>query len=80
MKVIIRNAEQLAEAKAELADLKKAWRKTLNAQSYTIGSDQLNRASLKRIEEEISDYVTAIDEYETGGCTGRRTLRVVPVD
>lgn len=79
MTVIIRNSAQLQEAKEDLAALKKARRKILEAQSYTIGSDQLNRASLAEVTAEISAYEKAIDAYETYGSTKRRTKRFVPI-
>ncbi len=80
MTVIIKNKKQLEEAKEELALLKKARRKILaGGQSYTIGPNQLNRASLAEISEEISAYESAIDAYETNGTSKRRGKRVVPL-
>lgn len=79
MTVIIKNSVQLQEAKEELAALKKARKKILEAQSYTIGSDQINRASLAEVSAEISAYEKAIDAYETYGSTKRRIKRVVPL-
>ena len=80
MKVIIRNSTQLAKAKEELALLRDTWRRILEAQSYTVDTRQVNRASLKQIESEISDYEQAIDAYETRGSTRRRVARAVPLD
>jgi chromosome segregation ATPase len=79
MTKIIRNADQLAEAKAELEDLKKAKKKILQAQSYTTEVNQVTRANLKEVSEEISAYEQAIDAYERNGSTRRRAKRVVPV-
>ena len=79
MKVIIRNAQELAEAKADLADLKKVWKKILTAQSYSAGDIQLQRASLARIESEIDDFTEAIAAYEETGSTRRRAKRMIPV-
>lgn len=80
MTVIIKTKEQLKDAKETLEDLKKARKKILNGgQSYTIASNQMNRASLKEISEEISSYEQAIDAYETHGSTRRRTVRAVPM-
>jgi P2-related tail formation protein len=79
MTKIIRNAAQLAEAKEELADLKKAKKKILLAQSYSTDVNQVTRASLKEVSEEIEAYETAIDAYETNGSTKRRAKRVVPI-
>lgn len=80
MRVIIRNRMQLEKAKEELSLLRDAWRRILEAQSYTIDTRQVNRASLKQIEAEISDYEQAIDAYETRGSTKRRVARLVPLD
>lgn len=80
MTVIIKNETQLKEAKETLEDLKKARKKILaGGQSYTIGANQMNRASLKEISEEISAYEQAIDAYETYGSSKRRTARAVPL-
>ena len=80
MAVIIKNATQLSEAKAELNLLKKARRKILaGAQSYTMGPNQLTRANLAEISKEISEYETAIDRYETSGTSKRNGKRAVPV-
>lgn len=80
LKKIIRNKKQYAEALEDLANYKKARNKILNAQSYTIGAEQINRASLAKVEDSISALETAIDEYERHGRTGRRAGRIVPVD
>lgn len=80
MSVIIKNKEQLAEAKEDLKLLKKARRKILaGGQSYTMGSNQLNRASLAEITKEIAEYEAAIDAYETNGTSKRRGKRVIPL-
>lgn len=80
MTVTIKNKAQLEEAREELELLKKARRKILaGAQSYTLGSNQLNRANLAEVSKEISAYETAIDAYETYGTTKRRGKRAVPL-
>lgn len=80
MAVIIKNKEQLLEAKETLEDLKRARKKILvGGQSYTIGPNQMNRASLKEISAEIEAYESAIDAYETYGTSKRRTVRAVPL-
>lgn len=80
MAVIIKNDKQLLEAKETLEDLKKARKKILvGGQSYTIGYNQMNRASLKEISEEIAAYESAIDAYETNGTSKRRVVRAVPL-
>lgn len=80
MTVVIRNKKQLEEAKTQLALLKKAREKILGGgQSYTVGPDQMTRADLKEISEEISAYEQAVDAYERYGTTKRRAKRVVPL-
>ncbi len=76
---IIRTKEQLAEAKEELAELKKAKSKILGGgQSYSIGSNQLNRVSYKQLTQEIEEYEKAIDAFENYGSTKRRCKTVIP--
>lgn len=80
MAVIIKNKSQLLEAKETLEDLKRARKKILvGGQSYTMGPNQMNRASLKEISTEIEAYESAIDAYETYGTSKRRTVRAVPI-
>ena len=80
MAVIIKNKKQLLEAKETLEDLKRARKKILvGGQSYTMGPNQMNRASLKEISTEIEAYESAIDAYETYGTTKRRAVRAVPI-
>ncbi|MBE5917639.1 MAG: hypothetical protein E7273_12465 [Pseudobutyrivibrio ruminis] len=80
MTVIIKTKKQYEDALATLEDYKKARKKILNGgQSYTIGSTQMNRASLASIEEAISAYESAIDAYESTGSTKRRVVRAVPL-
>lgn len=79
MNVIIRNKEELKQAKEDYEALHSAWTKALLAQSYTQGSDQVTRASLKELQEQMSEYRTAIAAYESNGTTKRRSGRVVPL-
>lgn len=79
LKVVIKNRQQYEQAKADLADLRKAWKKILNAQSYSIGTNHLERANLKTVEEEISAYETAIDNYEKNGSTRCKGKRLIPL-
>lgn len=80
MTVVIKNKKQLEEARAQLELLKKAKNKILGGgQSFTIGQNQMTRASLKEISEEISAYEQAIDAYETYGTTKHRAKRIVPL-
>ena len=80
MRVIIKNAEQLRQAKEDYEALRRAWRKTLLAQSYSESSNQLTRASLKELRSEMADYEAAIDAYESHGRAGRKSVRAVPID
>lgn len=80
MTVVIKNKKQLEDARAQLELLKKARNKILSGgQSFTIGPNQMTRASLKEISEEISAYEQAIYTYETYGTTKHRAKRVVPL-
>ena len=80
MTVIIKNKMQLEDAKQQLQLLKKAREKILaGGQSYVIGPNQMRRADLKEISEEISVYEQAIDAYETNGTSKRRAKRAVPI-
>lgn len=79
--IVIKNKRQYDDALSHLEDLKYARKKILRGgQSYTIGSNQMNRASLEEIEKEIEAYESAIDAYETYGTTKRRVVRAVPID
>lgn len=81
LKVIIRNKKQYEEALETLEEYKAARKKILHAQSYTMGSDQINRPGLQKVEDSISELERAIDEYERfGKRVGRRAGRIVPVD
>jgi hypothetical protein len=76
----IKNKKQYETALAELEDLKAAKRKILKGgQSYAIGQNQMTRASLKEISEEIQEYEQAINAYETYGTSKRRSVRAVPL-
>lgn len=80
MTVTITNKKQLMDAKEALEDLKRARKKILGGgQSYTLGPNQMTRANLKEISEEIAAYEQAIDAYEKNGTTKRRTVRVIPL-
>ena len=79
MSVIIRNKEELKQAKEDYEAIRQAWRKALLAQSYTQGSDQVTRASLKELERQKSEYQNASAAYESNGSTKRRSGRFVPL-
>lgn len=79
--MIIRKKEDYEQALEDLADLKRAKKKILvGGQSYSIGTNQLTRASLKEINTEIKELETAINAYEQTGSTRRIAKRVIPVD
>lgn len=79
MNVIIRNKEELKRAKEDYDALHDAWRKALLAQSYTQDTDQVTRANIDRLQEQMSAYRTAIAAYESNGSTKRRSGRFVPL-
>lgn len=79
MNVIIRNKEDLKRAKQDYDALHDAWMKALLAQSYTQGPDQVTRASIDKLQEQMSAYQTAIAAYESNGSTKRRSGRFVPL-
>lgn len=78
--VTIRTKEQYERALEDLEDLRKARKKILlGGQSYTIGSNQLNRATLKEVNAEISETEAAIADWKQKGTTRRKAKRVVPL-
>ena len=71
--VTIRTKKQYERALEDLEDLRKARKKILlGGQSYTIGSNQLNRAALKEVNAEISETEAAIADWEQKGTTRRK--------
>lgn len=81
MKVIIRSKSEYEAAVKNRELLQKAWEKIIGgAQSYSIGGQQLTRASLARIEEELDAYNDAIANYEDYG-SGKRhpARRIIPL-
>ena len=54
--------------------------KILNSQSYTLGSKQLTRADLSRVQSMIAKLEADIAALETRGTTKRRCRRAVPID
>ena len=78
--VTIRTKAQYERALEDLEDLRKARKKILlGGQSYTIGSNQLNRATLKEVNAEISETEAAIADWEQKDTTRRKAKRVVPL-
>ena len=60
--VTIRTKKQYERALEDLEDLRKARKKILlGGQSYTIGSNQLNRAALKEVNAEIILFGKTVD-------------------
>ena len=65
MNVVIKNKRQYDDALETLEDLKLARKKILRGgQSYTIGTNQMNRASLKEISEQITLKMYGITSIE----------------
>ena len=54
--------------------------KILKGQSYTLGTRQLNRASLAAVQKKIAELESLLGAMETSGTTKRRLKRVVPLD
>lgn len=54
--------------------------KILNSQSYALGSKQLTRADLSRVQSMIAKLESDIATLETRGTTKRRCRRAVPID
>lgn len=54
--------------------------KILNSQSYALGSKQLTRADLSRVQSMISKLESEIDALERRGTTKRPVRRAIPVD
>lgn len=77
---VIRNQKQYERALEDLEDLRTARKKILlGGQSYTIGSNQLNRATLAEVNAEIKETETAIADWEQKGTTRRKAKRVIPL-
>lgn len=77
---VIRNKKQYVRALEDLEDLRKARKKILlGGQSYTIGSNQLNRATLAEVNAEIKETEVAIADWEQKGTTRRKAKRVIPL-
>ena len=76
----IRTKRQYEKALARVELLEKAWEKALAAQSYTIGTEQVNHAQLKEIKSELDELEDAIDAYEASGSSKRKIRRIVPKD
>lgn len=81
MKVIIRTKSEYDAAVTRRDLLEKAWEKIIGgAQSYSIGGQQLTRASLKQIESELDAYNEAISNYDDFGSGKRHTARrIIPL-
>lgn len=81
MSVTIRSKEQLQRAYEDLADLRKAKKKILaGGQAYAMAKQEVTRASLKEINQEINDLEEAIAAYESRGSTRRKAKRIIPLE
>ena len=54
--------------------------KILNSQSYTLGSKQLTRADLSKVQSMIARLESEIASLENRGTTKRPVRRAIPVD
>lgn len=54
--------------------------KILNSQSYTLGSKQLTRADLSKVQSMIARLESEIASLEGRGTTKRPVRRAIPVD
>lgn len=70
----------LEQKKRRLQKYYEAEEKILNSQSYTLGSKQLTRADLGKIQNMITKLETEIDALECNGTMKRRSSRVIPID
>lgn len=66
--------------KKRLQHYYEAEEKILNSQSYTLGSKQLTRADLSRVQSMIATLEAEITSLETRGTTKRKCRRAVPID
>lgn len=81
MRVTIRTKSEYEAAIKRRDLLQTAWEKIIGgAQSYSIGGQQLTRASLARIESELDAFNSAIENYEAYG-NGKRhpARRIIPL-
>lgn len=75
-----RSNKRLDFLKQRLQRYYKAEEKILNSQSYTLGSKQLTRADLSRVQAKIKELESEIDMLESRGTTKRRAARAIPMD
>lgn len=54
--------------------------KILNSQSYTLGSRQLTRADLAKVQSMIARLESEIAALESRGTTKRPIRRAIPID
>lgn len=54
--------------------------KILQGQEYSIGSRQLKRTDLSKVQEKIKELENALDALERYGSNKRKMRRVIPVD
>ncbi len=72
--------ESLEEKRERLKKYREAEEKILNGQSYALGSKQLTRTNLAKVQDMIAKLEAEIETIERYGTTKRRSRRVVPVD
>ncbi len=72
--------ELLENKKNRLKQYYKAEEKILNSQSYTLGSKQLTRADLSKVQSMIEKLESEIEALERRGTTKRSVRRAIPID
>lgn len=72
--------ELLESKKNRLKQYYKAEEKILNSQSYMLGSKQLTRADLSKVQSMIEKLESEIEELERRGTIKRSIRRVIPID
>ena len=77
--MVIRTPKEYERAVSQLEIVTKAWMKIMTAQSYTMGDDQVNRASLKEVTKQKNELEEAISNYELYGDGARRAKRAIPL-
>lgn len=72
--------ELLEIKKGRLKRYYEAEEKILNSQSYTLGSRQLTRADLTKVQSMIARLESEIAALEKRGTTKRPVRRAIPID
>lgn len=70
----------LDQKKKRLQRYYEAEEKILNSQSYSLGSKQLTRADLSKVQSMIAKLEAEITSLEERGTAKRRCRRALPID